>query len=53
MDKILKELLQAMTLASAIGVSVLSCDTKNVWLGILAGVLVAVYVHVSNIESED
>ena len=53
MDRILKELLQAITLASAIGVSILSCNTKNVWLILLAGVLIAVYVHVSNIESEE
>lgn len=53
MDKILKELLQAVTLSLAIGMSILSCNTKNLLLATLAGLLIAVYVYISNIESDN
>ena len=50
MSKIAKDILQAATLAAAIGVAIISYDYKSLWLTLLAGTLIAGYVHISNIK---
>jgi len=52
MSKQAKDVLQAATLATAIGVSIISYDNKSLWLTLLAGTLIAVYVHISNIKTK-
>ena len=52
MSKQAKDVLQAATLAAAIGVSIISYDNKSLWLSLLAGALIAVYVHISNIKTK-
>lgn len=51
MTKLAKNVLQAATLAAVIGVSIISYDDKSLWLTLLAGTLIAVYVHISNIKT--
>ena len=52
MSKQAKVVLQAATLAAAIGVSIISYDNKSSWFSLLAGTLIAVYVHISNIKTK-
>lgn len=52
MSKIAKDILQAATLTVAIGVSIISYDNKSLWLSLLAGTLIAVYIHISNIKTK-
>ena len=52
MSKQAKDILQAATLAAAIGVSIISYDNKSLWLSLLAGTLIAAYVHISNIKTK-
>lgn len=52
MSKLAKNVLQAATLAAAIGVSIISYDYKSLWLTLLAGALIAGYIHISNIKTK-
>lgn len=52
MRKQAKDALQAATLAAAIGVSIISYDNKSLWLTLLAGTLIGVYINISNIKTK-
>ena len=55
MNKILKKIiLQTALLAAAIGMSIVAYHSdKNIWLTLIAGCFIALFVITSNIENED
>ena len=53
MNRFLKDLLKSVTLASAICTAILGYDEKNVWLAILFGVFVTLYVQLGNIKTRE
>lgn len=52
MNKQTKQILQSAMLAAAIGVSIISYDHNNLWLALLAGALIAEYVHLNDIKTK-
>lgn len=54
MNKIFKKIiLQTAILAAAIGMSIVAYHSENIWLTLIAGCFIALFVITSNIEDED